>query len=333
MSPRKLRMIAGVLAGGGRRLATNKGKTPMILKKKKVIVVMALIAICAALGVLPEERANAQGLLAGKSIHVGLCSIATCPMPPMPVVKALDPASVVSPGGKVVLQGVNFNSPDGNPGQIVLKIGSKSPMLIRLGDNGYRQPYVARQLTVLGWAHGHVFGQIPADISGVMDGPARFEVWRADGSKSDPLIVHFTATLDLTILPMGDVALQSCSTNGDTNLCNHWSDSTQLSIPPNVSPSPSLYSSHVLFIPLQQGHLVTGLDVFNFSLKNGWTLDDSYQFENGDYRTTGCNGDFDAEDLTGSKTMGAVKFDWALVCSLQYHASLHITGPKGVPWK
>jgi hypothetical protein len=305
------------------------------MKKERTSVVLVLIeiAICVALEVLPQECANAQGLLTGKSVHAGLCSIATCPQSPKPIIKALDSASVVTPGGKVVLQGVNFNSPDGNPGQIVLKIGSKFGIPIRLGDNAYRQPYVERQLTVLGWADGHVFGQIPADISGAMDGPARFEVWRTDGSKSDPLTVHFTAVRDLTILPMDDVTLQSCSTNGDTNLCNHWSDSTQLNIPPNVLPSPSLYGSHVLFIPLPQGHLVNGLDVFNFSLKNGWTLDDSYQFENGDYRTPGCTGDYDAEDLTGSKTMGAVKFEWGLVCSLQYHVSLHITGPKGVPWK
>jgi len=303
------------------------------MKGIAVVLTLIEILICVAVTSLLQPCANAQGLLTGKSVHAGLCSITTCPLPPKPVVKALDSASVVTPGGKVVLQGVNFNSPDGNPGQIVLKIGSKFGIPIRLGDNGYRQPYVERQLTVLGWADGHVFGQIPADISGVMDGPARLEVWRTDGSKSDPLTVHFTATRDLTILPMDDVTLQSCSTNADTNLCNHWSDSTQLSIPPNVLPSPSLYSSHVLFIPGQQWQPVKGLDVFNFSLKNGWTLDDSVQFENGDYATRVCNGDFDLEDFTGSKTMGAVKVDWALVCSLQYHVSLHITGPRGVPWK
>ncbi len=241
---------------------------------KRITVLLTLIEIAIGVAGLLQQPAMAQGMLTGKSVHAGLCSITTCPLPPKPVVKALDPASVVTPGGKVVLQGANFNSPDGNPGQIVLKIGSKFGIPIRLGDNGYRQPYVERQLTVLGWADGHVFGQIPADISGVMDGPARFEVWRADGSKSDPLTDHFTAIRDLTILPMDDVTLQSCSTNGDTNLCNHWSDSTQLNIPPNVLPSPSLYGSHVLFIPLPQGHLVNGLDVFNFSLKNGglWTI-------------------------------------------------------------
>jgi hypothetical protein len=80
----------------------------------------------------------------------------------------------------VVLQGVHFNSSDGNPGQIVLKLGNKFPItVIHLGNTGpsvYQQPYVERQLTVLGWADSHVFGQIPADISGVIDGPATLEI-------------------------------------------------------------------------------------------------------------------------------------------------------------
>ena len=90
----------------------------------------------------------------------------------------------------------------------------------------YQQPYVERQLTVLGWADSHVFGQIPADISGVIDGPATLEIWRSDESKSSPLAIHFTAARDLEILPLVDTTLVSarrlptaiCAISGQTLL-------------------------------------------------------------------------------------------------------------------
>jgi hypothetical protein len=308
------------------------------MKKERTAVVLTLIEI--AIGVasagLLQQPAHAQGPLTGKPLHSGLCAIAACPQSPKPVAKALESVSVVSPGGKVVLQGVYFNSLDGQAGEIVLKIGNKRDVtVLNLGNTGYRQPYLERQLTVLGWADGHTFGQIPDEISGVMDGPATLEVWRSDGRKSDPLTVHFTAARDLTILPIEDVTPQSCAATADSNLCNHWSDSTQLSIPPNVLPSPSLYGWHVMFIPSQQGPKVYGTDVFNFSLKNGWTLDNSDPIANYlYYPTKACiEDDNSPPNFTGSKTMGGVRIAWQVGCSLQYHVSLHITGPKGVPWK
>lgn len=51
----------------------------------------------------------------------------------------------------MVLQGARFNSADGTPGQIVLKIGNKFSMqVIHFGGPqviAYRQLYVERQLT------------------------------------------------------------------------------------------------------------------------------------------------------------------------------------------
>ena len=139
---------------------------------------------------------QAKGQTSITRLQSNICAITNCPFAP-PVLKSLDSASVVSPGGKVVLQGARFNSADGTPGQIVLKIGTKFPMqVIHLGGGQvitFHQPYVERQLTNLKWADSHVFGQIPSDISGVMDGPATLEVWRSDGSKSAPLTAHFTA--------------------------------------------------------------------------------------------------------------------------------------------
>ena len=275
-------------------------------------------------------------------LHSSLCSIANCTLG-LPVIKSLNTASVVSPGGKVVIQGANFNSADGNPGQIVLKIGTKFPIpIVKLGvptQPVYHQPYIERQLTVLGWADSHVFGQIPADISGAMDGPVTLEVWRSDGSKSAPFTVNFTAARDLQILPMSDVTLKSCTNTADGNRCDQSTDSSQLTIPSHMGfdPSFSIFGEHTTFIQNTQQQ-ASGSDKYSFDLKNGWVLDESYQFENGIYRKQVCKGDFAGENFANTKTPSKimssdVRIPWYASCDLQYAVALHITGPKGVPWK
>jgi hypothetical protein len=244
----------------------------------------------------------------------------------------------------VVLQGANFNSSDGSPGQIVLKIGTKFPMtIVKLGSPAppvYHQPYVERQLTVLGWADSHAFGQIPADIVGAMDGPATLEVWRSDGSKSTPFTVQFTAARDLQILPMSDVTLTSCDKAADGNRCNQWTDSSQLTIPsvfPGFGATFSIFGEHTMFIQNNTQEQVSGAnDTYSFDLKNGWTLDESNQ--NGIDERQSCKGDFADEKFTNSKpsfnpNTSDVRIPWDVGCDLQYAVALHITGPKGVPWK
>lgn len=281
-----------------------------------------------------SQAASGQGILTAASVHSALCSIAAC-QNAKPTITGFDFNSVFTPGGQFVLQGKNFNSPDGQPGSIVLKIGNKVGItVIHLGQQFYHEPYVERQTTVLGWADSHVFGQIPADISGVMDGVATLEIQRHDGWKSDPFIIHFKATRDLQILPMTDVTVKTCATHADTNLCNNWSDSSQLSIPTNVQPTPSLYGSHALFVPTTSNSGVNGQDIFTLNLQNGWALDNSYQFENGiAYSGQGCNNHFSDVDLPSPSVPNRAVVSWGTSCNVQYHVSLHITGPKGVPWK
>lgn len=285
------------------------------------------------LQVFAATLAFAQVLLTASSARALLCAIAVCPAA-KPAITGYDITSVFTPGGKFVLQGTNFNSPHGQPGALVFKIGSKADtVILRLGHQGFRQPYLERQTTVLGWADSHVFGQIPLDVSGVMDGFATLEVWRDDGVKSDPFVIHFTATKDFQILPMTDVTVKTCSTAGDTNLCNNWSDSSQLTIPANVYPTPSVYSAHALFIPLSN-NTQSGQDYFTFSLQNGWTFDNTYLGENGAYDSaSGCNHYLANADLPSPSRPGELIVDWTTSCNIQYHLSLHIAGPKGVPWK
>jgi hypothetical protein len=284
---------------------------------------------------LLQPGASGQNILTANRVQTAVCSFAACSQPPKPVIKAVDSASVISPSGKVVLDGVNFNSADGTPGQIVLTIGvMRGVSMIRLGATGFRQPYMQVQLTVLNWADGAVFGQIPNNITGVIDGTVTLAVWRSDGVKSDPVSVKFIAARDLVVLPMSDVTVKSCSAKADANLCNHQSDSAQLSIPTTLSPLPTLYGTHVEFLkPL---NAVPGLqDTFTFSLQNGWVLDNSYQFENGYAYSAACAGDFADENLNAPPpgTSGQVVMSTNVSCGPQYKVSLHITGPKGVPWK
>jgi len=280
------------------------------------------------------QVAGGQGVLTAASVHSALCSIAAC-QNAKPTITGFDFNSAFTPGGQFVLQGTNFNSPDGQPGSIVLKIGSKVGItVIHLGQQFYHEPYVERQTTVLGWADSHVFGQIPADISGVMDGVATLEIQRHDGWKSAPFIIHFKATKDLQILPMTDIVVKTCATQADTNLCNNWSDSSQVSIPTNLHPIPSLYGSHALFIPATSSSNVFGQDIFTLNLQNGWVIDNSYWLENGiTYSGQGCNNHFADVDPPDKSVPNRAVVSWDTSCNVQYQVSLHITGPKGVPWK
>lgn len=320
------------MCGNGTR--ANKART-MHNNATKIAILITLILTCAICLCLLPQPAKAQGVLSAKSVQVTLCSIAACQQPPKPNIKSFDASSVFTPGGEFVLQGTNFNSADGQPGLIVLKIGNKAGItIIRLGTQGFRQPYVERQITPLGWADSHVFGEIPADISGVMDGIATVEIWRSDGVKSNAFPIQFKATKDLQILPLTDVTVKSCSTAADTNLCNNWSDSSQLTIPQNVKPTPSLYGSHAFFIPLTSNQSQSGQDVFAFTLQNGWAFDNSVWGENGiSYTASGCNQYLANEDLPSPSMPGQVMVKWGTGCNIQYHVSLHISGPKGVPWK
>jgi len=303
------------------------------------------LATAVAALLLLSEAGHAQGVLNANSAHTVLCSIAACPST-TPVISSLDPASVVSPGGKIVVNGSNFNSQSGQPGKIVLKLGSKYPVTImRLGSpTVFHQPYVERQLAVLGWAGSHAFAQIPADVTGVMDGTAIVEIWRDDGVKSNSFAVSFTATRDFQILPLHDVAMQTCEAKADVNLCNHWSDSSQLTIPAmvtGVGSQFSIFGQHTMFIPNPNTTQVEGTDKYSFDLKNGWVLDKSHEFENGVFPVYGCFGsdapvdkDYqDSKPIYSAPSSSSVWVFWKAGCGTQYAVALHITGPIGVPWK
>jgi hypothetical protein len=300
------------------------------------------LATAVAASLLLSEAVPAQGVLNASSAQAALCSIAACPST-TPVISGLDPASVVSPGGKIVVNGSNFNSQSGQPGKIVLKLGNKYPQtIVRLGSptSFFHQPYVERQLAVLAWAGSHALAQIPSDITGVLDGTATVEIWRDDGVKSNTFVVSFKAARDLQILPLSDVTVQNCEATADANLCNHWSDSSQLTIPAYVAGTKtfSIFGQHTMFIPSPKTNQVEGTDKYSFDLKNGWVLDESQS--NGYFSSYGCptadapvDEHFQNSKPPASPSSSSVLMFWRAGCGTQYAVALHITGPIGVPWK
>jgi hypothetical protein len=303
------------------------------------------LATAVAALLLLSGAAHPQAVLNASTAQAALCSIAACPST-TPVISGLESASVVSPGGKIVVNGTHFNSQSGQPGKIVLKLGSKYPItIVRLGSPTavFHQPYVERQLAVLAWADSHAFAQIPADITGVVDGAATVEIWRDDGVKSKTFVISFTATRDFQILPLSDVAIQTCEAKADANLCNHWSDSSQLSVPakvPWLGTEFSIFGQHTMFIPNPKTDQVIGVDQYSFDLKNGWVLDESQQFENGVAPVYECtvsdapvNEDFPNSKPPSAPSSSGVRVFWKAGCSTQYAIALHVTGPIGVPWK
>lgn len=259
--------------------------------------------------------------------HTALCMLADCNKPPKPVINGIDPSSAITPGGQVVLTGTNFNSNDHKNGDIVLTIGTKSAMTRRMtGQKFYTQPYREAHLTVMGWSDGHAYGQIPGDISSVMDGPASIQIRRSDGLAADPYSVQFTAARAIDAYPASDMKWDSCSHNGDENQCNGWADYSN----PRTAGSASIIGVHVKF--LKNGAPESGVDYYSFSLNNGWVWD---QGRYGDYSASCANLEDNAgeEVYDSSSTGGKIKIPWQAACQIIYVNSVLINGPRGVPWK
>jgi hypothetical protein len=261
--------------------------------------------------------------------NLGLCAIIDCNKPPKPVTTGIDPSSAITPGGQMVVIGTNFNSNDHKSGDIVLTLGSKAPMTRQmLGHHSFSQPYREAHLTVLGWSDGHAYGQIPSDISGVVDGPAFIQVRRSDGMASDTFQVQFIAARELhQVLPATDMNTDTCAKNGDENQCNGWADYSN----PFSTGGQSVVGMHDKFLK-NTGPPESSVDYYSFRLNNGWAWDppkDTYNFA-----YLGCNTDtLGIEVFDYSSTGGKLKFSWQVNCSLLYTFQVFVNGPKGVSWK
>jgi hypothetical protein len=240
------------------------------------------------------------------------------------VITGIDPSSTITPGGQVVIVGMHFSSNDLKNGEIVLTIGNKFGVTRQVMNNSvFVQPYREAHLTVLGWSDGHAYGQIPGDISGVMDGSASIQIRRSDGASSDPYTVHFIAFQDWTIYPATDMKGDGCSLSADENQCNGIADFN------NPRPlSGSTIGQHTKF--LKSGSPESAVDFYTLNLKNGWT----WHHGIGSTYDPVCIGDlFSYEIANDTPSGGEIKAHWTAVCQITYNISFSIHGPRGVPWK
>jgi len=162
-----------------------------------------------------------------------------------PRIDSVFPFSVISPGGGVIVQGVNLGA---SPGKFLLKL----------------QDGQATEMGSLTWADTAVSGNIEPGIGGVLDQAATLQVIRADGSASNEMPVQFTARREIRLLPMADV---QCSAEDKTDLdtCNDRND-------PNSPDTIRGFHQCRDVADWVFGCNDSGVDAFWTTLANGWKV-------------------------------------------------------------
>lgn len=256
-----------------------------------------------------------------------LCPIIDCGTPAPPAISLIDKLPVdanqpptVTPGGKVVLNGTNFNDKNGQFGTLVLLIGNPNIFL--------HQEFPLQDLR---GSDDAAMGTIPA-MSGFIDQLAHLQLRRSDGVWSVPLSVQFYAERDVANLSASSVAQSgiTCSKNADQNQCNTWSDFGAQSPPIDVGTYPNfpaIFAVHNSFLGTENG-----VDQFHISLKNGWVYRDRRGVFVG---KSSCV--WPSETVlvsTFSKASPAdftITVPWTSTCQFDYGMFMTIEGPKGVP--
>jgi hypothetical protein len=247
-----------------------------------------------------------------------LCGIIDCGptqviSQPGPIITQVSPASVIEPGGNVLVRGTDFNAKNGSYGMVVLIVGDLRALSHR--------EFVLQNTQ---WSNKAAFGQIPSDISGLVDQVARLQIRRTDGLNSDPVNVQFIAARVGTFLPVTDVQVQ-CSFAGDEDQCDAIAD---FSPKWSVKDFDGLWGFHRVFLGQ-----ASGTDQFSFVLKNGWVFSSVSPLE---FETNNCplHGALSPIPLPVGATQVTLNVNWSLsTCEIAYAKIVFITGPRGVPWK
>lgn len=143
---------------------------------------------------------------------------------------------LVIPGAYLAVLGQNLGE---RPGQLFLHLAGTTHVL-----------------TELDWHPGWVAGRVPADITGLMDGPAGLQIATSEGRVSNVLDVPFRARREVRLLPRSDVSNVHCSDWATRNSCN-W----------NVVGKAFAAWHWNSFLPPYGG-----IDVFDVRLSNGWSI-------------------------------------------------------------
>jgi len=313
------------------------GPSAMVRAMLRCGALLATVFICLTLFAGAGAAATSTAALSAIA-SAQLCGIVGCQKPPAPVITLLNPASVVQPGGAVLLRGTNFMDANGNFGKAVLILSppastgagfvSRNPWTVSgVASFGTQYP-----LENLRWGDTAVYGTIPANIAGVTDQLATFEILRSDGSTSSPFTpqgVQFYATRTFAVLPMSDVQVK-CSQAADQNQCNGWADYSPPLPLATWYPYETGFSVHTAFLTKESGD-----DLYGVALKNGWIVIQIVQIVVPD-----CgNGQQEVHPMVPQVTwdMGWIAdpnpADPGMEGQLGCYVSFGISGPFGVPWK
>ncbi|MCI0408523.1 MAG: hypothetical protein L0191_08175 [Acidobacteria bacterium] len=273
----------------------------------------------AAVGVINCKGHASATLTVQQSPLAQLCATVNCFTAFMqPKIEKVFPLALsYSPGQPVLIGGSGFGSTKGKG--TVLLVGMKKYTGADIGG---------RELTIVEWKNDVILAKIPDGITEVMDQSAFLQVKTQAGKLSNPVSVPVRATRDYVLLPFTDppVKLISCGNDADLNACNNWQDGV------GVICSTRAFCGLHMNLWAWSG-VETGTDHYSITLKNGWV------FEDVDYSVdVSAPGEASASAPSGFQSgsnswQPSVTWEVTANDSVSYWVSVHITGPKGVPWK
>lgn len=220
------------------------------------------------------------------------------PLPGSPQITGTLAATPVRPGYWIGVTGRDFGE---RPGRLLL-------------DNGT----VVRELSDLDWHGRAIAGRVPG-IEGVPDGPAFLIVERADHTRSSRWSVNFVATREVRMVSGGDVHIDSCSDEADSNGCGSGA----------YTGAPSFGGGHHSIVVIAAGG-ESGTDQYSIVLADGWRfhgLEYSHGNRSTPPRTT----------VGGGSAHPQFQVHWrnpeGFNVSVIYGFHLYVVGPVGTPYR
>jgi hypothetical protein len=181
-------------------------------------------------------------------------------------------------------------------------------------------------LNVTEWHNTMVGVEWPTNISGVLTHDATVQITTAAGLTSEEHIVKFTPEIVFKTLPMEDVSVTSCGTDGNADQCNDWHDPDDAGafFP---APAGSFFGFHYnVWLAFEDD---SGQDVFSVSLKNEWEFE-SWSFSK---EVEPGEGSVTIPPQPGKVASWSTTVKWVVTQddSVSYSIVVTIGGPAGVP--
>ena len=233
------------------------------------------------------------------------------------------------PGGVAAIAGENFGA---EPGRVVAKLMEWTGTIADV------------PLTIIGWSPTLIEVEWPAGIVGVRDQMnAVVEATNAINTHKASWKVFFRAETDYKLLPMSEVRLVTCGNGGNYDSCNgsEYVGSCGYISTEFRPPVPKCAGSFRGFHANCWGTVGndSGTDEFAVRLRQDWVIS-GVDFKkntpgNGLFKSSeGAVGNPSPPAQTGSAAWNArVKWEVTPDDFVSYCAFVHISGPKGVPFK